>query len=125
MFEVPEHAVSASNIYFIFTAIAEIVDPTVFQESADDAADGYGWGQPGRSGPERANPSNYHVDGQLGLRGFIQGPNQFSVGQVIELEYEPGFTACLFVVYLALDHFDQAVSQVDRGYEKLPISRLK
>src|SRR5262249_46459664 len=113
--KVPEHAVGASNIGFALASISEIVDSTVFKEPADDASNPDCRGQSGYAGSERADPSHDQVDRQLGLRSFIQGTNQLGVGHVVDLEYQFGFTACLFVLNLALDHLDQTVTEVGRG----------
>ena len=106
------------------SAAAEVEDPRVLQEPADDRADGDVLAQPGHPGAQRADAAHREVDLHAGPRGAVERVDHRS--STIEFIFMPNQAARAgpLVLDLPLDPVDDAGADGMRGHQQVPVFGL-
>jgi len=116
--EIAGHKIGAAEVDEWITVVVKDIDAAVFEETVDDAADADVFAEAGDAGPEAADPANDHVDGDALLRGGVEGVGDLLVDEGVDLDEDAGLATRALVSPLAVDHFNQAGSKVERGDEE-------
>src|SRR6188472_2331050 len=87
--EVAMHHVRASDPDLIRSAVSEAIDPGVFEEASEDAANGDALAQALHAGPQRADAAHDEIDRDPGLRRLVQRVDDLLVDEAVELPGDP------------------------------------
>src|SRR5258708_39995329 len=96
----------------------------MLEKTPDYANDADRIGEPGHTRTQRADAENNQLNGYAGLRRFVKRPDQFGVGQAIELQYYSRFFSSLLVGDLAFDEVGQPLPHVDGRDQEPAVLRL-
>jgi len=116
--EVARHEIGAAEVDERVTIVMEDVDPAVLEEAVDNAANADVFAEAGDAGPEAADAADDHVDGDALLRGSVEGVDDLLVDEGVDLDEDAGLATRAQVSPLAVDHFNQAGSEVEGGNEE-------
>ncbi len=104
---------------------AEVQEPGVFQELAEDRAHRDVLAQAGLAGAQRADPADHDVHRYAGLRGPVAGVDDRLVHQRVRLEPDPGpGLAGAVRLDLVVDPADDAAADPVGGDEQAPVRGL-
>ncbi len=106
------------------TVVFEVVDAGVFEETADQGADGDVVANAGDAGPEGAGAADEEVDFDARLRCLVKEPDDALVGKGVHLEDDVAASAFELVDDFALDELPGSLEEVDWGYEELSVVLL-
>src|SRR5690606_4936975 len=116
--EVARHQVRRPDKDLLVAAVAEVVDPRVLEEPADDRADRDPVADTRHARAQAAYPTDLEVDLDAGLRGPAKRRDALPVHERVHLEDYPAVPADPVPRDLALDPAEDPVAQRDRGDEE-------
>ncbi len=118
------HVRTADPVLLVLTAVAEVEDPRVLQEPADDRADGDVLAQAGNSGPQCADAAHRHVDLDTGPRRAVERVDHLLVDDRVHLQPHQAAATVALVVDLAFDAGDDAAADGVRGDQQVAVLGL-
>ena len=117
--QIARHPIRAAHIDLVVTAVSKIIDPAMFEQTADDAADLDIFGKSGHAGAQHAYAADDQVDLDAGARSLVKRVNYLRIGQAVHLGDDPRRVPSSAFFGLAADHLDHPFAQVYRRYEQL------
>ena len=121
--DVALHPIGAAEIDFRFAAVAEDEDAAVLEEAPDHAADANAAAEAANPRPQRAGAAHDELDLHAGLRGFVEGVDDFFVEQRIHFGDDECRAAGLRVSRFAVNQIDEIPAEIQRRDEKRRVSR--
>src|SRR5689334_22675514 len=119
MVEVSRHQVGGSEQIGLALPRLEAVEPAVLQEAAEHGAHADRLADAGESGDERADGADDEVDLGAGLRCAVELLDNVGVGEVVDLDPDPGGLARLRGRGDGANLLDELAAQAERGGEDL------
>ena len=119
--KVPRHEIGAPEKNLLVPAVAEVIDPRVFEEPADDCGDPDVLTDAGNTWPETADAPDLQLDLHPGLRGRIERRDAGRVDEGVHLEDEVPVTLLLLAGNLPVDLFQHDLPQGYRSNEQFVV----
>src|SRR6266576_2348313 len=107
--QIARHQVSAADVHFLLTAVAEIVDPAVLQKPADYTDDPDVLADAGHTRPQTGQSPHQQINLDATLRCPVKQLDHFRVLECIHLENE--------MPLFEVDQVFEPLSHVNRSYE--------
>ena len=117
--EVARHEVGRPDVVLAPPALAEAVDPGVFEVAAHDRTHGDGLGQAGYTGPQAAHAAHDEVDLRPRLRRPVEGIDHIVVDEVVHLHDDAAVGARLL-----FDETQDLLAQLEGRDEELVVVDL-
>src|SRR5215471_7594333 len=119
--EVARHPVGTAQVNLWFAGVLEVVNATVLQEPADDAAYPYAMAQPTNTGPQCASAAHDQIDLHTGLGSPVERLDDSWVKKSVDFSDDTRGPLPTRMGSLAIDQFYATGSQIHRGHKQRPV----